>query len=575
MRANGPTATELERAQNMFESSIIRGLETLGGFGGVADRLNQYNHHLKDPGYLARDLDRYRKATAADLKLVAQKKLTRQSRVLIHAVPGKKVIEDVPRAAQTGAKDAGAPAAPAPPVEKAEEDWRKKPPAPGPASQLSLPVPKTFKLANGLSVYFVERHKLPIVAANLVVLAGSETNPPKLPGLAAFTAGMLDEGTNRRSALQIADDADQLGATLTTGSSQDLAFVAVRSLKKTSERALELMAEVALHPEFPAHEIERLRKERQTQLLQQRDSPGALAARVLYGAIYGPEHPYGYTEIGTEESLKSIGRDDMLRFWKAGFAPQNAALVVAGDMTDAELHALAEKYFGQWSGQPSVTRPPEPADVKERRVIIVDKPGAPQTTLYVGHVGIAHQNPDYVAADVMNTGLGGLFSSRINLNLREKHGYTYGASSVLAARRGRGPFLVGTGVRTEVTADSVREIFGELERMRTAPFSVEELATAKDSIARSLPGLFETTPQTASSIGQLYVLDLPLDYYSSLPGKVAAVGPQEVIQVAQRYLHPDAAVVVAVGDRKTIEPGLRKLALGPVEVRDRDGKPVK
>jgi zinc protease len=567
LRASGPTAEELARAQNMFESAIIRHLETLGGFGGVADRLNQYNHHLGDPGYLARDLGRYRTATTEALRKVAEARLGRAARVVIHAVNGAKKIEDVPRA-QTGKH-------PITSTEiRPEAEWRKTPPPPGPASALQLPVPKTFKLANGLSVYLVEQHKLPVVAANLILLAGSEANSPKLPGLAAFTAGMLDEGTERRSALQLADDAEKLGATLATGSSTDLAFASVRTLRKTAEPALELLAEVALTPAFPPREIERIRKERLTQLLQQRDNPSALAGRTLSAAVFGPDHPYGYTELGTEDSLKAIGRDDILGLWRAGYTPDNAALVVAGNLTEADLRRLAEKYFGGWSGKSTVARPADPTDLPARRIVIVDKPAAPQTMLYVGHVGIARSSPDYEAVDVMNTGLGGLFSSRINLNLREQHGYTYGASSVFSARRRRGPFIVGTGVRTEVTAAAVTEIFKELGALRTKPFTPEELATAKDSIARSLPGQFETTPQTASSIGQLFVHGLPLDYYGSLPGKVAAVGAAEVTRVAERYLHPEATVIVAVGDRKKIEPELRKLDLGPVELRDRDGKPV-
>jgi zinc protease len=567
LRTEGPTREELERARNMYESVIIRGLETLGGFGGVADRLNQYNHFLGDPGYLIKDLERYQKATTAGLQKLVQEKLSRQARVVVHAVPGKKVIEDVPRAGKES-PPAAAPAA------ARTEDWRRTAPGPAAASPLELPVPKTFPLVNGLTVYLIEQHKLPIVSANLVALGGGEANPPSFPGLAAFTSTMLDEGTGRRSSLQIAEDADRLGATLSTGASTDMASVAVRSLKKTAEQALELLADVALDPQFPAHEVDRIRNERLTQLLQQRDNPGALAAKVLYSVLYGPDHPYGYTELGTEESIRAISRDQMLEFWHRTYVPGNAALVLAGDVTEAEARTLAEKYFGKWSGKANLEPPRAPQAAAARRIVIVEKPGSPQTTLYVGHVGIARSNPDYVPLDVMNTELGGLFSSRINLNLREQHGYTYGASSVFVARRGPGPFLAATGVRTDVTAAAVREIFKEFERMRTEVVTADELATSKDSIARSLPGLFETTPQMASSIAQLFVHKLPLDYYRALPAKVDAVTAAEVQRVAAQYLHPERAVVVAVGDRAKIEKDLQKLELGPIELRDRDGKPV-
>jgi zinc protease len=566
-RASGPTPEELERARNMFESGIIRGLETLGGFGGVADRLNQYNHFLGDPSYLPKDLERYQKATEAALRQVAAEKLRRESRVVVHAIPGPKKIEDVPQATEEK-PSAPAPAAPA------GQDWRRTPPSPAPASALTLPVPKTFKLANGLTVFLVEQHNLPIVAANLILLAGGEGNPPGRPGLASFTAGMLDEGTKKRSALQLADDVDRLGATLSTGASTDMAFVAVRSLKKTAEATLEVLADVALTPEFPSREIERIRNERLTQILQQRDNPNILAAKVLYSVIYGPDHPYGYTELGTEPSNKAITREELVGFWKQRYVPANAALVVAGDMTEDEVRRLAERHLGAWSGSAPVAPPAAPPQGSTRRVVVVDKPASPQTTLYVGHLGIARANPDYVVVDVMNTQLGGLFSSRINMNLREKHGYTYGASSVFAARRGAGPFLVATGVRTDVTAQAAREILGEVDRMRSAELAPEELATAKDSIARSLPGLFETTPQTASSIGQLFVHSLPLDYYRQLPASVDAVTAAEVLQAARKHLHPEAFAVVAVGDRKTIEAPLKKLEIGALEWRDRDGNPI-
>jgi zinc protease len=216
---------------------------------------------------------------------------------------------------------------------------------------------------------------------------------------------------------------------------------------------------------------------------------------------------------------------------------------------------------------PSLTRKPE------RRIVIVERPDAPQTVLRIGHAGVAHSNPDYVAIDVMNTALGGLFSSRINLNLREKHGYTYGASSAFAFRRGPGPFLVGTSVRTDVTAPAVTEIIHEIERMRESEITREELITAKDSIARSLPGLFETTPEAASSIGQIFVHDLPLSYYHELPQLIQHVSAADVLEVARKYLKPEETVVVAVGDRNKIESELVKLDLGSVEIRDAGGNP--
>jgi zinc protease len=568
LRKEGPTESELEGARNTIESAIIRGLETLGGFGGVADRLSQYNHFLGDPDYLAKDLERYHKASTASLQAAAGSKLPRQARVVIYGVPGTKVVVDVPKAEHVP------PSTPLHPSDTPDQDWRSSAPGPGSAFTLKLPVPTVFSLSNGLRVFLVEQHGLPIVSANLIVLCGSERNPAELPGLASFTAEMLDEGTAKRSALRIASDADQLGAALSAGSSADLSYITTRTLKRNVDAAFELVSDVLLNPEFPEHEIARVRHDRLTQILQQKDNPHVLASKVFCNCIYGVKHPYGYTEVGTEESNNATTREDLARFWKAGYVPGNAALVVAGDLTEEELRGLAEKHLGQWRGPSSQFRLPDVQEKTGRRVVIVDKPGSPQTALRIGHVGIERSNPDYVPIDVMNTELGGLFTSRINLNLRERHGFTYGASSAFVFRRGPGPFMVATGVRTDVTAAALEEIFNEIERMRTTFPTPEELTTAKDSIARSLPGLFETTPQAASSIGQLFAYNLAPDYYRWLPGQIDSVTAEDVRRVAEKYVKPSQMVVVAVGDRAKIESELAKLQLGPIEVRDSAGNPT-
>jgi zinc protease len=562
IRKDGVTADQLSRARNVIQTRIVQGLETLGGFGGVADRLNQYNHYLGDPTFLARDLARYDKATTGSVQKLAQDKLTKNSRVVVYGIPGKKVVDDVPKTAEAEASATPATA------NNTQDAWRNQQPAAGAASKLALPVPTSFKLANGLTVMLVEQHNLPVVAAGLVVLSGSEANPANKPGLAAFTADMLDEGTARRSTLQLAEDVAAIGASLSTGSTSDASGVNVRTLKKNADAAFDLVADVALQPAFAAKELDRVRNNRLTQILQQRDNPNALASKVFNNALYGANHPYGFTELGTEESIKGINREDMMKFWQAGYVPENSALIVAGDLTQAELRALAEKHFGKWSGKATGTTRPEVQAPAARHILIVDKPGAPQTVLRIGHVGVSRDNPDYVPIEVMNTGLGGLFSSRINMNLREKNGYTYGAGSAFQFRRGPGPFFTASSVRTDVTAPAVHEIFNEFERMRATDVSAEELKIAKDSFARSLPGLFETTGQAAQSVAQLFIYNLPLDYYRSLPAKIDAVTVADVRRVAGKYLQPDSMVIVAVGDRSKIEPELTKLNLGKIEMGD-------
>ncbi len=552
----GPSREELSGARNTIETSIIRGLETLGGFGGVADRLNLYNHFLGDPGYLPRDIQRYRDATTASLKETGRRLLSPQSRVVVFGVPGDKVIDDPPRSGQAE-KDEETLSAP----EVSGQEWRSRRPSPGPSAEMQLPVPNRFRLENGLTVYLLEKHNLPLVSANIIVLSGSERNPANRPGLASFAAEMLDEGTVHRSAIRIAEDAEQLGAGISTGSTADYSFAAFRALKKNADAAFELAADVLLNPRFDGHEIERIRHDRLTEILRQRDNPNALANKAFFLEIYGESHPYGYVELGTEASQNSITRDELVQFWRLGYTPGNSALVVAGDITPAELLALAEKHLSGWSGSANRFALPALGGATGCRIVIVDKPGLPQTSLRIGHLGVERAHPDCIPLDVMNTALGGLFTSRINMNLREEHGYTYGASSAFAFRRGPGPFVVATSVRTDVTAAAATEIVKELDRMRIAEPTAEELSIARDSISRSLPGMFETSVQSASTAGQLFVHGLPLDYYRTLPGEVDAVTAADVRRVAERHLQPERLLIVAVGDRSFIEPQLEDLRI--------------
>jgi len=572
-RATPPSAAELERARNTIETNIIGGLERLGGFGGIADRLNSYNHYLRNPGFLAQDIQRYRGVTPASVLAFAKANLAPNTRGVVYAVPGTP-------AAAAQAPSAAAPAAPASegqaagPSINVDEPWRNQQPAAGPVKPLQLATPTSATLPNGLTLILSEKHDVPIVAANLVFRGGSDSNPLEKPGLANFAAAMLDEGTSTRDALVIADQLAQLGASLGTASSMDSMTVSARSLSKNFPAALDLLADVSLRPSFPADEIDRQRASRLAQLVQQRDNPAQLVSNVAMNAVYGLRHPYGFSEIGTEASVKAITRADMQAFWKERFAPNNAALIVAGDITMAELRALAEKAFGAWErGSPTRSQLGAPT-MTAARVVIVDKPGSPQTQLRVTGIGAERSSPDFRPLQVMNMTLGGLFSSRINMNLREANGYTYGASSQFTFRRAPGPFQVGTGVRTDVTAPAVNEIFKEIRGMVEKPMSAGELQQSKDSMANSLPGAFESSANAVNNFSNVFVYDLGLDYYSRYAAQVNAVTAEQTAAVARKYLVPDKLVVVAVGDRAKIEEGLRGLKLGPVEIWDADGKKV-
>jgi zinc protease len=569
-RSKPAEASEIERSRNRIETSIIGGLEVLGGFGGVADRLNSYNHYLGTPDYLEKDVQRYRAVTPASVQAFAKDQLAQTSRVVLHVTPGQPapVAQVATPPAPQGA------AASAPETINADEAWRNETPKPGPSKPLQLATPVSATLSNGLTLILSERRGLPIVAANLVLKTGSDANPLEKPGLANFVAAMLDEGTATRNALQIADQVAQLGASLTTGSSMDATTASVRSLTKNFGPTLDILADVVLHPSFPAEEIERQRASRLAGLVQQRDNPAQVAALVLASALYGTKHPYGYAEVGTEASVKAVTRGDMDAFWKQNFVPNNAALVVAGDISLPELRALAEKSFGSWArgtpAQPNLGAPSTTA----ARIVIVDKTGSPQTQVRVAGIGAARSSPDFRPMQVMNIALGGLFSSRINMNLREAHGYTYGASSGFSFRRAAGPFQVASGIRTDVTAPAVDEIFKELRGMVERPLTEDELTKAKDAMANSLPGAFESSANAVGNFSNVFIYDLGLDYYTKYAAQVNAVTRDQTLTMAKKYLDPSKMVVIAVGDRAKIEAELKKLNLGAIEVRDTEGKPV-
>ena len=568
-RSKPAETREIERARNGIETNIIGGLERLGGFGGIADRLNSYNHYLGNPDYLQQDVQRYRGVTAATLQTFARDQLAQSGRVVMHVVPGQPAAPSqvaTPPASQAAAGEGEA--------INADEPWRSEMPKPGAARTLQLPTPLSETLPNGLTLILNERRGLPIVAANLVLRTGSDANPLDKPGLANFAAAMLDEGTSTRNALQIADEVAQLGASLGISSSMDATTLSARSLSKNFPATVDLLADVTLRPSFPAEEIERQRASRLAQVIQQRDNPNQVAAQVTAAALYGPQHPYGYSEIGTEAALKSVSRADMEGFWKQNFVPNNAALVVAGDISMSELRAMAEKAFGAWQrGTPAQPALGAPATTSAR-VVIVDKPGSPQTQLRVAGIGAPRSSPDFRPMQVMNLALGGLFSSRINMNLREEHGYTYGANSQFSFRRAAGPFQIASGVRTDVTAAAVGEIFKEVRGMVEKPVSADELQKAKDSLANSLPGAFESSANAVGNFSNVFIYNLGLDYYTRYAEQVNAVTTDQALAVSKKYLVPGSMVVVAVGDRAKIEPELRKLDLGAVEIRDAEGKPI-
>ena len=568
LRDHGPTDAEVERARNQIETAMLSSLEKLGG-DGLADQLNHYNQYTGDPGYLAKDVARLRQITALDVRRAARTWLQERARVLVAGVPG--VPELPPDPPLPKARAARAVKALTRGINQAES-WRAQMPKAGPAPRLELPRGEAFTLANGLTVIHHYNPALPLVSAELVIKSGSDANPDALPGLAGFTAQMLLEGTATRSAPRIADEVAQLGAFIDADSGTNASSVSLLALRANFGAALDVLADVVRHPAFPTAEIERQRASRLGELMQQRDDPELVAALAAAGALYGPRHPYGFGQLGTEPAIRAVTRQDVQAFWRRHYVPANAALVVAGDIARGELKALAEARFLDWKGEaPPPVKPGAPAPSRAR-VVLVDQPGAGQTALRLTTIGAERKTALYPALEVMNAAFGGLFTSRINQNLREEKGYTYGVYSGFRYDRAPGPFVIAGSVRANVTGASVAELLREAQAMVDQPLDPAELAGARNAELLSLPNRFETNSDIGASLAEAFVFDLPLDYYSALPARLAAVTADDVQAAARRYLDPRRLVVVAVGEKKRILPQLQKLKLGPVEVRDSEGQ---
>ncbi len=453
----------------------------------------------------------------------------------------------------------------APSAAAAQDPDRSAPPPLGPPPVLTLPAIGRHVLSNGLPVLVLEKHGVPLVQVNLVVRVGSAMDPEAAPGLAGMTAALLDEGAGRRGALELADAIDYLGADLGVTTEQHATTIGLHVPVARLDSALALMADVALRPTFPAEELERVRRQRLTALAQQHDEARIVAQTLFARVLYGERHPYGRRAGGVEASIRGFTVDDLRGFYRRWFHPGNATLVVVGDVRERDIVPRLEAAFGRWAGG-TVPAPrwPEPEQVAARRVYLVDKPGAPQSEIIVGRIGVARATPDYFPLLVLNTALGGAFTSRLNQNLREAKGYSYGAGSSFAFDALPGPFSARAGVHTEVTDKAVVEFLKELDGIRR-PLPADELARAKSYLALRFPERFQTVAGIAAQLGELAIYGLPLDYYDGYTARVLAVTAADVERAARRTIDPERVVIVIVGDREKIEPAVRALDLGPVE----------
>jgi len=448
-------------------------------------------------------------------------------------------------------------------------DDRAQAPKPGPVRPFHFPAVQRTTLANGLEVVVAETRRFPVVTVELVGNAGGTAEDEGAAGVATLTASLLESGAGERSAEQIAETADGLGITLDSNIGWDVAQCGFTSLRARLDQGLELLADLVRRPTFPHPEVERLRVERLGTLAHRRTDPSALATEIFSRYAYAADTPFARPVGGTSATVSALGRDQVAAFHAARYAPAGSALVGAGDVGLEELAALAERFFGDWRGEslpPAV--PAVTARSEQPTVVVAHRPGAVQSEIRLGHVGVERGAPDYTHLLVMNTILGGSFSSRLNMNLRERRGYTYGVSSLWTARRQRGAFYASTAVQTEVTAHAVEEILAEIRGMRDAEVSPDELRDARDYLAGLFPLTVETTSGVAARLTGLVTYALPTDYYQSHRERILAVTADEVLQAARRRLHPDRAVIVVAGDADQVRAPLEALGIGPVEVVD-------
>lgn len=449
---------------------------------------------------------------------------------------------------------------------------RSRPPKPGKLPEVSFPAFIERELSNGLKVYIVENHEQPIVSISLYVRGGSSLDPKDRQGLASITGEMLTKGTGRRSALQIADEIDFVGGSLNSGSSWDANTVSVTVLSKFLGVGLDLLADVALHPSFPTEELERVKLQRLASIKQAKADAGYLADNTFSKLVFGG-HAYGHQSGGTEDSVQVLDVADCRAFHERRFGPSESFLIAAGDVNVDQFMDELERLFGPWKTTANLPQIPPPVfETTQSRVALVEKPAAVQSAIRVGHLGVERNHRDYITLYVLNMLLGGYFNSRINLNLRERNGFTYGARSYFDVRLQAGPFAVATEVSTGVTAQAVREIISELRQITSDPVTEEELAMVKNYVIGSFPLQIETPQQVASRVAIIVLYGLERDYYDLYRERVAQLTRDEILLAARKYLHPDRLIIVASGDVNALRGGMSELA--PVEVYDQDGKRI-
>ena len=447
---------------------------------------------------------------------------------------------------------------------------RSKPPTPGALPMLRVPAWTRSTLANGAELIVSEKHDLPLVSFTITIAGGyNQSDPAARRGLADLTAAMMSEGTKTRDGEALSSALQLLGTTVAVRIGGESGTVAFQCIASKFPATLDILADMLVNPAFPAEALERLRAQRLVGLTQARDQTSAIASRLFPRLIYGDAHPYGQNV--TEDTLKAITREDVLAFHRAYFRPAQALVTVVGDVNAAAARASIEKAFAAWpSGgdKPAFQYPALPAP-RTPTIYLADKPGAAQSTFAIGTAGPPRSTPDYYALQVMNTILGGMFQSRLNANIREEKGYSYGVSSSFAFGKGPGAFRAGGDIVSAKSDAALMEFMKELRGIRgERPITDEELATARDALTQRLPGTFASAQSINNAIVSLWTQGLPDDYYQQYAARIAAVRREDVVRVARQYVDVDHLAIVIVGDRATIEGPLRATAIAQIAITD-------
>jgi zinc protease len=550
---NGPTEAELQLAKTQIFGNYARIVERIGGFGGKSDLLARCNTYTGNPDCYKDYLKRIQAATTASVKQTAKDWLSDGDYVL--------EVQPYPSTLKTDAK-----------LDRSKE------PALGEPMSLKLPPMQKATLSNGLKIVLAERHTAPVVNFSLLVDSGYAADPNTAPGTASFSQRMLEEGTPTRDSLKIGEELESLSANFGAGANLDWATVNLNTLKLTMDKALDIYADLILHPAFPAKEFTRLQQERIAGIRREKVQPQAMALRVVPQLLYGKGHPYSLplTGTGTEESVSKMTREDLAKWHETWFKPNNATLLVVGDTTLAEVKPKLEKLFAGWKPgdvpKKNVTQVQQP---EKNTVYLIDRPGSGQSIIFGAQLGPPRNDPDAIPLQLVNDIFGGQFSSRINMNLREDKHWSYGVFSFLPAARGQRPYLSISPVETDKTKESLAELVKEYKNVTSAkPITEAELKDEQSNATLALPGSFETVQQLAGAYSQIIQYGLPEDYFNTFTEKATSVTPESANAIARKFILPDHLIWVVVGDMSKVEQGIRDLNLGDIHKIDADGNPV-